>query len=175
MRVMPTVDWRCHVCGHPFVVHNRGVPNTMQVVQDPAACPRCEAPLKSVPPPNFAIGTARAVILALGEGPLARREYGSAVDYLEANVLDEQGVDRILKAALGMDYARWERQLRDTDEPQHEDERLELVEMGRAREAAKAGALAEPLGRVAQVVRDRIQTERKRRLAIAARFDLRRR
>jgi len=169
VRFVPRLPWKCHVCGFAFELQNRF--DGRRLVQTPNACPRCEAPVRQAPPVEHAIGHAKDLILSLV------KPGADAVAALEQHVLDEAGVDRVVGAALKMDYRRWRAQLR-SELADPEPDAREAVEVAREDLGAVERAVASPdlaarLRAVGDEVKERIAADRERHLAIAARYDAR--
>lgn len=155
MRVAPSVSLTCYVCGSPFTVHNRVEleAGRRTVLQEPSACPFCDAPVRSIP--KLDVGVAKSLLLTEAGAPEEKKEYGTAEKFLERFTRTEAEVDTLLSLARELDLGAWEeanlaRLKRDKDAGLKTETRF----VAKLREAARDGGLLERLQRAARPVKD---------------------
>ncbi len=169
-RMKPEFDYRCHICGTTFRVQTRfdAYHPKRGFWEEPSECPRCGAPLKSVPPEGH--GWALSVILALYRARHMLKDYGSTPDaILEAISLTSEDVERQVAFLKGLDYAVWEANVRrggDGDGRLHRGDREEIEIIGKAKADAASGKLAGELDRIAAAVKAKLAAQRDKHLAI---------
>lgn len=143
MRVAPSVSLQCYVCGSTFTVQNRVELKGRQrvLVQEPSACPFCDAPVKAIPPLD--LGQAKGLLLAGKESP---KDPDATERFLEQSTRTAQDAETLWAMARGVDFDAWEADLRDLlrDDP---DKALtkELRLVARLRDEAREGTLFERL------------------------------
>lgn len=155
MRVAPSTTVTCFVCGSTFTVHNRvdlsGGRRT--VLQEPSACPFCDAPLRSIP--KLDVGVAKSLLLTEAGAPEEKKAYGTVERFLERFTRTEAEVDTLMSLARELDLGAWEasneaRLQRSKDAGL----KTETKFVAKLRKEAEDGGLFERLQRAATAVKD---------------------
>jgi hypothetical protein len=149
MRVSPSFDYTCHVCGTVTHVQNLTGYRDGKVVQgyDPAQCPACDAPLRFTRPVD--LGGARELLLTLYGASFQKKQFGTVEAAVAHLVRTEHELDQVLALAGGLDFDQWKQQVHDVAGgklDRHDREELAVIEKIRADDArsSKLRAASDP-------------------------------
>ncbi|NPC68715.1 hypothetical protein HPP05_03000 [Corallococcus exiguus] len=155
MRVAPSTSVTCFVCGSTFTVHNRVelTGGRRTVLQEPSACPFCDAPLRSIP--RLDVGVAKSLLLTEAGAPEEKKTYGTVERFLERFTRTEAEVDTLLTLAREMDLEAWESgNLARLQRSKDAGLKTETKFVSKLRKEAEDGGLFERLQRAATTVKD---------------------
>ncbi|MFP2896790.1 hypothetical protein [Corallococcus sp. 4LFB] len=155
MRVAPSTTVTCFVCGSTFTVHNRveleGGRRTL--LQEPSACPFCDAPLRSIP--KLDVGVAKSLLLTEAGAPEEKKTYGTVARFLERFTRTEAEVDTLLTLARELDLDAWEEgNLARLQRGKDAELKTETKFVAKLRKEAGDGGLFERLQQAAAPVKD---------------------
>ncbi|RKG76188.1 hypothetical protein D7W79_18395 [Corallococcus exercitus] len=155
MRVAPSTPVTCFVCGSTFTVHNKvdldGGRRT--VLQEPSACPFCDAPLRTIP--KLDVGVAKSLLLTEAGAPEEKKAYGTVERFLERFTRTEAEVDALLTLARELDLGAWEEaNLARLQRSKDAGLKTETKFVAKLRKEAEDGGLFERLQRAAAPVKD---------------------